>query len=106
MLARLDGAIHSGGETVFPERIEAGLVGLRGLEAVLVVSVADGHWGQRLVGLYRGTVPVAVLRKAVSRRPPGERPKQWLHCPELAPNAQGKWERRRWQAWAERNCPA
>jgi len=102
---RLDGAINSGGEMVFPEVIEASFSGLDGLEAVLVVGVEDVHWGRRLVGLYRGTVSVAALKKAVSRRPPAERPKQWLHCPQLAPNAQGKWERRRWQAWVERNCP-
>ncbi len=105
VLGRMDGAINSGGETVFPEEIEACLVGLDGLKAVLVVGVEDVHWGQRLVALYRGTVPVAVLEKAVSGRPPAERPKQWLHCPPLAPNAQGKWERRRWRSWAERNAP-
>ena len=104
VLGRLDGAINSGGETVFPETIEAELVGLDGLEAVLVVGVEDVHWGQRLVGLYRGTVSVAMLKTAVARRPPAERPKQWLHCPRLTPNAQGKWERRRWQVWAERTC--
>jgi len=105
VLGRLDGAINSGGETVFPEVIEAGLAGLDGLEAVLVVGVEDVHWGQRLVGLYRGTLSVAALDKAVARRPPPERPKQWIHCPRLAPNAQGKWERRRWQAWVERKLP-
>ena len=52
---RLDGTINSGGETVFPEMIEAGLAGLHGPEAVLVVGVEDvctgdnGWWG-----LYRG----------------------------------------------------
>lgn len=101
VLGRMDGAINSGGETVFPEEIEACLVGLDGLKAVLVVGVEDVHWGQRLVALYRGTVPVAVLEKAVSGRPPAERPKQWLHCPPLTPNSQGKWERRRWRSWAE-----
>ena len=104
VLGRLDGAINSGGETVFPEEIEAGLVGLDGLEAVLVVGVEDVHWGQRLVALYRGTVAAAVLEQAVSGRPPAQRPKQWLHCPRLAPNALGKWERRHWRIWAEGNC--
>jgi len=104
VLGRLDGAINSGGEMVFPEVIEASLVGLDGLEAVLVVGVEDVHWGQRLVGLYRGAIGVAALEKAVAQRPPAERPKQWIHCPRLAPNAQGKWERRRWQTWVERDC--
>lgn len=105
ILGRLDDAINSGGEMVFPEVIEASLAGLGGLEAVLVVGLEDVHWGQRLVGLYRGTTSVAVLKKAVSRLPPAERPKQWIHCPHLAPDALGKWKRHRWQGWAEQNAP-
>ncbi len=103
VLGRLDSAINSGGEMVFPEVIEASLAGLDGLEAVLVVGVEDVRWGQRLVALYRGSISVVVLEKATSQRSPAERPKQWIHCPQLAPNAQGKWERRRWQAWVEGN---
>ena len=105
VLGRLDGAINSGGETVFPEIIEASLAGLNGLEAVLIVGVDDIHWGQRLVALYRGTVSVAALEKEVLQRPPVERPKQWIHCPQLTPNGQGKWERRHWKIWVERNQP-
>ena len=106
VLGRMDGAITTGGETVFPESVEAGLAGLDGLEAVLVVGVEDVRWGQRLVGLYRGAVAVAVLKRAVAMRTAAERPKQWIHCPRLAPNAQGKWDRRRWRVWAAGNLPA
>ena len=50
LLGRLDGALNSGGATVFPEQIEAALGGLAGIEAVLVVGLPDPQWGQRLIG--------------------------------------------------------
>ena len=31
---------------------------------------------------------------------PAQRPRRWLDCPALAPNAQGKWDRDRWRRWA------
>lgn len=101
VLGRVDGAVNSGGETVFPEAIEARLAGLPNLEAVLILGVPDDTWGQRLVGLYRGRVATAALEQAMARRPPWERPRQWIHCPSLAPNHQGKWERERWRRWLE-----
>ena len=99
VLGRVDGAINSGGETVFPETIEAGLSGLRNLEAILIVGVPDDAWGQRLVGLYRGSITTTALQQAVAQRPARERPRQWIHCPLLATNHQGKWERHRWSHW-------
>jgi len=105
VLGRLDGAINSGGEMVFPEILEASLMDLGGLEAVLILGVEDPRWGQRLVGLYRGTITVGALENGVSHRPPAERPKQWIHCPSLAPNGQGKWERYRWQTWLKQQQP-
>ena len=32
---------------------------------------------------------------------PAERPTRWLRCPELAPSALGKWQRRRWREWMD-----
>ncbi|MGB4532818.1 MAG: AMP-binding protein, partial [Synechococcus sp.] len=52
LLGRLDGAIHSGGVTVFPEQLEVRLmaaareVGLP-LKAVLFLGVHDPEWGER-----------------------------------------------------------
>jgi hypothetical protein len=40
-------------------------------------------------------------RFAMAALPPAQRPKRWQLCPELAPNPQGKWERQRWQRWAQ-----
>ena len=118
VFGRLDGAIHSGGETVFPEVLEERLLaaaraaGLP-LAAALLLPVADPEWGQRLVALVRlqegaaggpgldelsgqRLASVAALTRAW---PPAERPRRWLVCPELAPASHGKWQRGHWRQW-------
>ena len=114
LLGRLDGAIHSGGITVFPEQLEVRLmaaaqeVGLP-LKAVLFLGVHDPEWGERLVVLVRwqdadhppGAAEALLLRlKALTDcwLPP-ERPQRWHHCAELVATCAGKWERARWRAW-------
>jgi O-succinylbenzoic acid--CoA ligase len=106
---RLDGAINSGGETVFPEQVRerllafAAVEGLR-LEALLLLPQADPHWGERLVALVRldpadladGLARLESLARAL---PPSQRPQRWLHCPELGATAIGKWDLARWQHW-------
>jgi O-succinylbenzoic acid--CoA ligase len=112
ILGRLDGAIHSGGETVFPEQVELQLRALivaQGLPVaeLLLLGEADPQWGERLVALLRldGGVEsdlAAWLQPliAVARElPPAQRPRDWIVCPGLAPSTTGKWERQRWQAW-------
>ena len=115
---RLDGAIHSGGETVFPEQVEVRLraaavaAGLP-LEAVLLLSEDDPEWGQRLVALVRPgrSAPgardplLAALEELVAGWPPAERPRRWLLCPELSPSPTGKWERDRWRTWLRQDRP-
>ncbi|MEB3264953.1 MAG: AMP-binding protein [Synechococcus sp.] len=107
---RLDGAISSGGETVFPEQLEERLrreAAARGLPLaeVLLLGVEEPPWGQRLVALVRGHAPDdwAQLEGALPALTAGwraaERPRRWLPCPELAPTAAGKWQRGRWQRW-------
>lgn len=119
LLGRLDGAISSGGETVFPEPVEARLrelaeqAGLP-LRALLLLPESDPLWGERLVGLYRpapatvsaagadqaAPAPLAErLRQLALQLPPSQRPRRWLACAELAPTALGKWQRGRWRAW-------
>ena len=114
LLGRLDGAIHSGGVTVFPEQLEVRLmaaareVGLP-LKAVLLLGVHDPEWGERLVVLVRwqdedhppGAAKALLLRlKALTERwLPAERPQRWRCCPNRAPTSAGKWERARWRAW-------
>jgi O-succinylbenzoic acid--CoA ligase len=102
VLGRLDGALNSGGATVFPEQIEAALAGVLGVEALLVVGVPDPQWGQKLVGLVRPSKQsapptlLAELERAADRLPPAERPKQWVIRNDLTTNHQDKWERSRW----------
>jgi O-succinylbenzoic acid--CoA ligase len=110
VLGRLDGAVHSGGETVFPEQVEAALHRLVAEQTLpvadlLVVARPDQEWGERLVGLVRPREPanaenlLAALRRLALALPPAQRPADWRLCPELRPNALGKWERARWRAW-------
>ncbi len=112
VLGRLDGALHSGGETVFPEVLEQRLLaaaqgaGLP-LEAVLLLADDDPEWGQRLVGLVRpaavaagAAAPLLAALATLTRAwPPAERPRRWVLCPELACSAHGKWQRGHWRRW-------
>ena len=99
VLGRLDGAITTGGATVFPEQIEAALAGTPGVAALLVVGVPDAQWGDRLVGLVRpaagsdAEAVIARLQERAQRMPPSHRPKEWRHQPQLTTNKQGKWRR-------------
>lgn len=117
LLGRLDGAIHSGGETVFPEHLEAQLLALAQtaglpLQAALLLPIEDSDWGQRLVALVRAEqVPSGQelawpdlqreLRQLCESWAPAERPARWLPCPELAPTVLGKWQRSRWRDWMD-----
>lgn len=112
LAGRLDGAIHSGGETVFPEQLEAQLLALAQaaglpLQAVLLVPADDREWGQRLVALVRpeGEKPWSDLQRELRQLcepwAPAERPTRWLRCPELAPSELGKWQRSRWRDWMD-----
>jgi O-succinylbenzoic acid--CoA ligase len=122
IFGRLDGAIQSGGETVFPEQLEQrlrALAQIQGwpLQELLLVAVAEPGWGERLTALVRPAEPangepanggaangqalIAVLQAAVAAWPPAERPRQWLICESLAPSPQGKWLRSHWQRWLQ-----
>lgn len=112
VLGRLDGALHSGGETVFPERLEERLQAQAaqrraGLAAVLLLARPDPAWGERLVALVRpssdgeGAELLGRLQAITAAWPPAERPRSWHLCPSLAPTAGGKWERGRWQRWLD-----
>ena len=112
VLGRLDGALHSGGETVFPERLEerlqeqASRAGA-GLEALLLLARPDPEWGEHLVALVRplhrddGQELLVALQAITAAWPHAERPRHWHLCPSLAPTATGKWARGRWQRWLD-----
>ena len=106
---RIDGAIHSGGETVFPEQLEERLMAAiqsasLPVSAVLLLGVDDPEWGQRLCALV-GSSDAAVLPRLEALTlswSAAETPRRWLLCPDLAPSALGKWQRQRWREWLER----
>jgi O-succinylbenzoic acid--CoA ligase len=113
VLGRLDGAVHSGGETVYPEEVEGALLRLAAqralpVAALLVVPRSDREWGERLVALVRASGEggeeslLRDLRELVWALPPAQRPVEWRLCPELAPNGLGKWDRKRWVDWVGR----
>ena len=114
---RLDGAIHSGGVTVFPDQLrlrlqaEARRARLP-LAALLLLPRRERPWGARLVALVRpepgaeGEPLLSALRHLVQSWPPAERPRRWLLCPGLAANGAGKWDRLRWQAWLDTELEA
>lgn len=117
LLGRLDGALHSGGETVFPEQLEQRLLWAARLQAlplrwVLLLARDDPEWGQRLEALVcpatdatgdqQGPQLLTRLAGICAAWAPAERPRRWHLCPELAPSPLGKWERGRWRAWLDR----
>ena len=113
LLGRLDGALHSGGETVFPEQLEARLqesLASQQLQSVpvLILAEPDQEWGERLVALVGSSDPevIASLQQLTIGWLSAERPRRWLRCPELSRNAIGKWERQRWRQWLWRETQA
>ena len=106
---RLDGAINSGGETVFPEQVRERLLELAAnaglpVQELLLLPQADARWGERLVALVRlrsGGLPAVLDQlQAIARSlPPSQRPMRWLDCPELMATATGKWDPVHWRAW-------
>lgn len=110
VLGRLDGALHSGGETVFPEQLEARLMRWADdhcldLKAVLLLEEKDPEWGQRLVALVRPAQAtdhrrlLEALCDGCRDWLPPERPRRWLICPALAKSNVGKWQREVWRRW-------
>ena len=106
ILGRVDGAILSGGETIFPEQLEARLmqqVVAAGLPPVLVLmlSVRDLVWGERLVALVGSSDEnlTCVLESLAKAWLPAERPKAWISCPNLQRSVEGKWRRDEWRDW-------
>jgi O-succinylbenzoic acid--CoA ligase len=110
VLGRLDAAIHSGGETVFPEQVEQRLAAMieaadLPVAAVLLVGESDALWGERLVALVRLRVecssePVlTALNQLAQQLPPAQRPVRWQVCASLETTMAGKWQRQSWQQW-------
>jgi O-succinylbenzoic acid--CoA ligase len=108
IVGRMDGAINSGGETVFPEQLEQRLMvtvqaASLPVSSVLLLGVDDPEWGQRLVALVGSADSAVLQRLATFTRSwaPAETPRRWVLCPDLAPSALGKWQRQRWRDWLQ-----
>ena len=110
VVGRRDGALQSGGVTVFPAQLEERLLVLADqaglpLSALLILGLPDPEWGERLVALVRWSTPAReparmdALMALVSGWPAAERPRRWVPCPDLEPSRAGKWDRQRWQNW-------
>ncbi len=117
ILGRVDRAINSGGETVFPEELEARFLKEATLyevplESVMFLPVDNKEWGQRLIALVRWSkeidpknhsIRTNQLKNIVNNWAPAERPCKWFWCPELSPNEAGKWDYSKWKKWVETN---
>jgi O-succinylbenzoic acid--CoA ligase len=108
IIGRLDWAINSGGATVFPEQVEGALCHCKGVASLLLVGLPDPEWGEQLVALVRikpeanQQLVIKELCITASKLPPAERPKKWILCPQLNTNPTGKWDRKHWLEWANK----
>jgi O-succinylbenzoic acid--CoA ligase len=106
----LDGAINSGGETVFPDQVQQKLMELARaadlpLVDLMLLDEPDPIWGARLVALVRlcdgedlsELEPVFV--KLAQRLPSCQRPRRWIACPKLERTDAGKFQRSKWIKW-------
>tara|TARA_Y100001968_G_scaffold297456_1_gene306447 strand:- start:42034 stop:43275 length:1242 start_codon:yes stop_codon:yes gene_type:complete len=113
ILGRLDNAINSGGETIFPDKLQDNLLEAAQkanlpIEQILLTSIANEEWGERIVALVRFKEKykyellssiIMKMKKLVDTWPPAERPIAWYHCEKLKMNDFGKWEYQKWQEW-------
>ena len=107
---RLDGAIHSGGETVFPDQVQQQLMELAlaagfPLVDLLLLDEPDPLWGARLVALVRLrdgeelSKLELVLVELAQQLPSCQRPRRWIACPNLERTDSGKFQRSKWIQW-------
>ena len=113
IIGRRDTAINSGGETIFPEQLQALLLHdakKRGLpiKNILLIPKKNEEWGERLEALVKFQTSdesldlselFHQLKEIVANWSAIERPIAWHHCPELSTNSLGKWEISEWQSW-------
>lgn len=95
VLGRADDVIVTGGVNVDPAAVEAVLAGKDGVEAVMVVGIPSGEWGNEVVCLYKGTVTEAELdRWAKDSLEPPQVPKKWIEVDQIPTTSLDKPDRR------------
>ncbi len=116
IVGRVDNAIQSGSETIFPEILEQRLLQEAQsknmpLRAVLFLPVPNKEWGQRIVALVRfhkknkaseDHLKNYNLKSLVKDWLAAERPIEWHECNELRTNQSGKWNRNFWKEWLDK----
>ncbi len=113
IIGRIDTAIHSGGETVFPEHLQMRLLASAKkafipIQEILFIPIEDEEWGQRLIAIisFQGQINkieqsniTSQVKELVANWPPSEQPVGWYQCSELKANELGKWDYKKWEAW-------
>ncbi len=117
ILGRIDLAINSGGETIFPEDIEMKLMKIISknqfpISEIYVLGVNDQKWGQRLIALIKFKDQeinryqiISLLTQLIQDWQSSKKPLKWYDCPILSRNINKKWEVSKWQNWAALNTP-
>tara|TARA_B100000700_G_C14986656_1_gene829199 strand:+ start:51 stop:1292 length:1242 start_codon:yes stop_codon:yes gene_type:complete len=119
IIGRLDSAINSGGETIFPEHLQQRLVddavkAQIPIDSILFTSMLNDEWGERLVVLIKLRKKCDIhelskifseLKQLVKHWKPAEKPMAWYHCQSLRMNSNNKWEIKQWQSWIKINKP-
>ncbi len=111
ILGRRDTAIHSGGETIFPENLENTLRDAAKtydipIKNIMLVPIESIEWGHRVIALisWRESVEntknyTSTFQNIVKEWHPAQQPIEWIECPKLSTTAAGKLERTKWIKW-------
>ena len=102
VLGRRDDVIISGGENVYPQRVEAALRAIPGVSDAFVCGLPDPEWGERVVAVVAPDPagragsnfdPTAILRLLAGQLPRHEIPKEVRFVADLPKLGSGKTDR-------------
>ncbi len=115
IIGRIDRAINSGGETVYPESLELKITNYCRenqvpITKVLLITTNNETWGESFFALLRFSKEISKSRKELylvqlshftNSWLPQEKPIDWIECPGLQVNSIGKFELKKWKTWLE-----
>jgi O-succinylbenzoic acid--CoA ligase len=94
VLGRADRVIVSGGENIDPDRLEAEIASVPGVDRALVVGLPSEEWGMEAVCLYVGDIDESEVERQLRDRLPGFMiPRRWRQVTVLPATAMGKPDR-------------